>query len=73
MLHIWRKITLRRVTKKLVKGKIDEDRKCLAELYIKAWRHTSSAELQTAAAHGGRGGQKPRKVWRKKTQNKIGE
>lgn len=57
MLHIWRKITLCRVTKKLVKGKIDEDRKCLAKLYIKAQRHTSSAEIHTAA-DGGRRGQK---------------
>lgn len=38
-------------------GKIDEDRKCLAKLYIKAYRHTSSAEIQ-AAAYLGRRGQK---------------
>ena len=34
---------------KLVKGKIDEDRKRFAKLYIKAQRHTLSAEVQTAA------------------------
>lgn len=38
--------------KKLVKGKIDEDKKCLAKLYIKVQRHTSSAEIQTAAFWG---------------------
>lgn len=48
-------------------GKIDEDRKCLAKLYIKAYRHTSSAEIQ-AAAYLGRRGQKL-KSFEKDTQN----